>query len=583
VLLYHVFVHTLALSLLSHIRHEDLLRAGDRVGVAVSGGIDSVALLRLLLELRDELGIVPSIVHFNHKLRGQESDADERFVADLAREHDLEFLSDGDDVAEHASRESIGVEAAARELRYGFFRYLLGEGAPQGLKPDSNGPSRRGPEGPLFHNGSNGAAESRALSKQCPSSLDKIVTGHTLDDQAETVLMRLIRGTGVTGLSGIHPRIPVENDDGEVSGEIVRPLLTTRRRELEQYLKDIRQPWREDSTNADHAFTRNRLRKLVVPLLEKEFNPAVAENLAELAEIARGEEEYWDNEIAGWMGTAVHWSEPEWARAPAKTSEFVQIGGLGNGLGLKIPISRANSAREMGHPNSRDTELQSKIDNAEWLVGNASVSRPWFLSETTAVQRRAVKAIGEHAGIPLEFKHVEEILRFAAEEGPAGRELSLPLGWKLVRHAEELLFVTPDLREEQLPRDYEHELSLPGSAVVPEIGAVVETHRVPAESVAEYNPDRLLDADSLPGPLKVRNWRAGDRFWPAHTKSPKKVKELLQERHVAQPERGSWPVVLSGDEIVWVRGFDTHAKYGAKAGHDAVLIAERSGATVEET
>ena len=199
------------------------------------------------------------------------------------------------------------------------------------------------------------------------------------------------------------------------------------------------------------------------------------------------------------------------------------------------------------------------------------------------MQRRVVKAIGEHAGIPLEFKHVEEILRFAAEEGPAGRELSLPLGWKLVRHAEELLFVTPDLREEQLPRDYEHELPVPGCAVVPEIGAVVEAHRVPADSVAEYNPDRLLDTDSLPGPLRVRNWRAGDRFWPAHTKSPKKVKELLQERHVTQPERGLWPVVLSGDEIVWVRGFNTHAKYGAKAGHDAVLIAERSGVAVEET
>jgi tRNA(Ile)-lysidine synthase len=403
--------------------------------------------------------------------------------------------------------------------------------------------------------------------------MDKIVTGHTLDDQAETVLMRLIRGTGVAGLSGIHPRIPVQNDDGEVSGEIVRPLLTTRRRELEQYLKDIGQPWREDSSNTDYAFTRNRLRKLVVPLLEKEFNPAVAENLAELAEIAQGEEEYWDNEIAGWMGTAVHWSEPDWARARATTSEFVQIGGLGNGLGHP----------QMGHPDSGDTDLQSKIDLAPWLVGNASVSRPWFLSETTAVQRRVVKAIGEHAGISLEFKHVEEILRFAAEEGSAGRELSLPLGWKLVRHAEELLFVTPDLREEQLPRDYEHELPVPGSAVVPEIGGVVEAHCVPADLVAEYNPERLLDTDSLPGPLRVRNWRAGDRFWPAHTKSPKKVKELLQERHLAQPERRSWPVVLSGDEIVWVRGFDTHAKYGAKAGHDAVLIAERREATVEET
>ena len=616
-LLYHVFVHPLALSLLSHIRQEELLHAGDRVGVAVSGGIDSVALLRLLLELRGELGIVISVVHFNHKLRGAESDADEQFVRDLAREHDLEFLSDSDDVAEHASREGVSVEAAARELRYGFFCRLLVEGpsrakapdqdkglnrsaesaAPpkdgsQGLKPTAASSLLRGPEGPLFHNESQhdesrGAGEKHAPSKQCPSSLDNIVTGHTLDDQAETVLMRVIRGTGVTGLSGIHPRIPVENDDGEISGEIVRPLFTTRRRELEQYLKDIGQPWREDSTNADHAFTRNRLRKLVVPLLEKEFNPAVAENLAELAEIARGEEEYWESEVAGWMGTAVHWSEPEWARGRANVNEFVQIGGVGKGLGLKIPTSRANSAREMGHPELRHpdsggTDLQSKIDLAPWLVANASVSRPWFLSEPVAVQRRVVKAIGEHAGIPLEFKHVEEILRFAAEDGPTGRELSLPLRWKLVRYTEELLFVTPDLREEQLPRDYEHELRVPGSTAVPEIGAVVEARRVPAAKLAEYNPDRLLNTDSLPGPLRVRNWRAGDRFWPAHTKSPKKVKELLQERHVTQPERGLWPVVLSGDEIVWVRGFDTHAKYGAKPGHDAVLIAESSGATAEE-
>jgi tRNA(Ile)-lysidine synthase len=518
------------------------------------------------------LGVVLSVVHFNHKLRGEESEADEQFVCGLAREHDLDFLSDSDDVAEHASRERVSQEAAARELRYGFFRYLLGEG--------SEGGSQR-PKLSSFAD-ADGAPESRA-----PSSLDKIVTGHTLDDQAETVLMRVIRGTGVTGLSGIHPRISVENDDGEACGEIVRPLLATRRRELEQYVKDIGQTWREDSSNADHAFTRNRLRKLVVPLLEKEFNPAVTENLAELSEIARGEEEYWDNEVAGWMGTAVHWSEPEWARARANASEFVQIG-LGNGLGLKIPSSRANSPRETrdperGRSDSGDTDLQSKIDLAPWLVANASVSRPWLLSEAMAVQRRVVKAIAEHAGIPLEFKHVEEILRFTAEEGHAGRELSLPLGWKLVRHAEELLFVTPDLREERLPRGYEHELPVPGSAVVSEIGAVVEARRVPAAKLAEYNPDRLLNTDSLPGPLRVRNWRAGDRFWPAHTKSPKKVKELLQERHVAQPERGLWPVVLSGDEIVWVRGFDTHAKYGAKAGHDAVLIVESSGAEVEQT
>src|ERR1022692_4051476 len=160
------------------------------------------------------------------------------------------------------------------------------------------------------------------------SLLIKIATGHTLDDQAETVLMRLIRGTGLRGLGGIYPRIVVENEDGESHGEIVRPLLGIRRRELEQYLADLKQPWREDATNTDSKFTRNRVRKLVLPLLEREFNPAVAESFAELAEIARDEEDYWENEISGWLGTVVQWSQPEWTRGlPGleASQELVQI------------------------------------------------------------------------------------------------------------------------------------------------------------------------------------------------------------------------------------------------------------------
>jgi tRNA(Ile)-lysidine synthase len=391
------------------------------------------------------------------------------------------------------------------------------------------------------------------------TNLNKVATGHTLDDQAETVLMRMIRGAGLRGLGGIHPRIVVEDDDGEICGEIIRPLLGIRRRELEQYLKDISQLWREDSTNADERFTRNRVRKLVVPLLEQEFNPAVAENLAELAEIARGEEDYWENEISGWLGTTVQWSQPDWARALSEKMRLVQIAPLGN----------------KSSDSSLDCDLRSRIDNARWLVMNASVSRMWFLGEPIAVQRRLVKAIGENARIPLEFKHVEEILRVAGEDDASGKELSLPLGWKLVREAEELVFVTPDLREPAPPRDYEYQLSVPGQIIVYEAGSSVEARRVPAGAEPGYNPDHLLDAESLPGPLTVRNWRPGDRFWPAHTKSPKKIKELLQELHLGQAERRVWPVVVSGDEIVWVRGFPSPAKFRATPGEAAILIVDQ--------
>ncbi len=622
-------MHSLAERVLSHIRRDELLSAGDRVGVAVSGGIDSVALLRLLLELRGELGIVLSVVHFNHGLRGAESDADQEFVAKLAREFDLEFYVDGEDVAARAAEEHSSIETAARELRYGFFRYLLGsegdpsgaaapvhkgsanrsaesaappqgepsQGDPQELKPASfvalNGTAEAVP----FHETPDGAAGSRALSKPdsadsklAPACLNKIVTGHTLDDQAETVLMRMIRGAGLRGLGGIHPRILVEDDDGEGFGEIVRPLLGVRRRELEKYLRDIGQSWREDSTNADEYFTRNRVRKLVVPLLEREFNPAVAENLAELAEIARGEEDYWENEVSGWLGTTVQWVQPEWARAVSVGENLVQIAGIETSPKGPVPpeirTSRAEDVLKMGRPGSKalrddsPADTRTKIDNAAWLVMNASVPRMWFLGEPVAVQRRLVKAIGENAGIPLEFKHVEEILRVAAADRAAGKEVALPLGWRLVVESEELVFVTPDLREPRPQRGYEYELSIPGEVAVHEAGFTIEVRRIPSGAVGAYNPDQLLDEESLPGPLRVRNWRPGDRFWPAHTKSPKKIKELLQDRHVAQPERGLWPVVLNGDEIVWVRGFPVPAKLRAQPGRAAVLIVEKSLADV---
>ena len=564
--MYHVSVHELAERVLGHIRREELLRAGDRVGVAVSGGIDSVALLRLLLELRQELGIVLSVVHFNHGLRGAESEADQEFVRGLARQHGLEFYGAGGDVARLAAQEGSGVEAAARELRYGFFRRLLGANedddveieseVPQGLKPESLGTIIGTAEAVPFPISI--APSALQANESVPAILlNKIVTGHTLDDQAETVLMRVIRGTGLRGLGGIYPRILVEREDEDGHGEIVRPLLGVRRRELEQYLVELKQPWREDSTNADSKFTRNRVRRLVLPVLEREFNPAVLESLSELAEIARDEEDYWENEISGWLGTVVQWSQPEWTR------------GLPGFEGLQALVQIQASQPALS------PELVERLEQPGPAVMNASVSRPWLLTEPRAVQRRVVKAVGDEAGIPLEFKHIEEILRFAAEDGPAGKELSLPLGWKLRREPEAVVFVTPDLRRQERIPDYEYSLAVPGRSLVPELGVVIEALLVaPDAQDAEYNPQELLRADLLPGRLLVRNWRAGDRFWPAHTKSAKKVKELLQERHVAQPERRLWPVVVSGDEIVWMRGFPVPARLRAEAGKEAVLIRE---------
>jgi tRNA(Ile)-lysidine synthase len=560
-------VHQLAEQVLAHVRRQDLVHAGDRVGVAVSGGADSVALLRLLLELRRELGIVLSVVHFNHKLRGAEADADQEFVSQLSREHNLEFFCESGDTAQLASEEHKGIEAAARELRYEFFWRLLGpkeENSPLLPKEGRNA-------APAGQGGSDAACDEvhyRSAGSAAPPKIgpSKIATGHTLDDQAETVLMRVIRGTGPRGLGGIHSTVIVDdvdddNDDGR-RGEIVRPLLGIRRRELQQYLTDLKQPWREDATNSDSKFTRNRVRKLLLPLIEREFNPSIVENLSELAEIARDEEDYWENEIAGWMGTVMQWSQPEWTR------------GL-RGFGDSHPLVQIQTSQIEAPDPQNDAELSQRIEHSSHAIANCTVSRPWLVTESKAVQRRVIKAIGEQAGIPLEFKHIEEILHFAAEDGHAGKELSLPLGWKAIREPEAVVFVTPDLRHKEVASDYEYNLTIPGRVVLPELGVVIEALRISSQPDGpEYNPQQLLDAELLPELLTVRNWRPGDRFWPAHTKSPKKIKELLQEKNVGQPERRLWPVVVGKGEIIWLRGFSVPAKFCWKPGREAVLIRE---------
>ena len=583
-------MHEVAQRVLRHIRREELLRAGDRVGVAVSGGLDSVALLRLLLELRAELGIVVLAVHFNHKLRAAESAADQEFVANLAGEYGLEFYADSGDVAGLAADAHSGVEAAARELRYRFFQRLLGSGSaedlatagakaqdleslsrslesaalpksiPQGLRPAPLDNIRGASETTPF------PSSGRRIEEAPAQILNKIATGHTLDDQAETVLLRLVRGTGLRGLGAIYPRIVVEYEDGDGCGEIVRPLLGVRRRELEKYLTDLKQSWREDSSNTDSKFTRNRVRSLVLPLLEREFNPAVVETFSELAEIARDEEDYWDNEVSGWLGTVVQWSEPEWLRG---------LPGFG----------AAQSLVRIGQPQPEvDPQALARIEQWGAPLMNASVSRPWLLTEPRAVQRRVLKAIGEQVGIPLGFRHIEEIMQFAAEDGAAGKALSLPLGWKTVREREAILFVAPDLSRNEPVLNYEYSLPVPGRAVVPEVGGVIEALRIrPGVQIAEYNPQQLLRADLLPERLIMRNWRPGDRFWPAHTKSPKKVKELLQERRIAQAQRRFWPVAVSGEEIIWMRGFPVPAGLLATEGHEAVLIRESPWAVDDGT
>ncbi len=464
-------MHKLAQSVLANVRKDDLLRPGDRVGVAVSGGVDSVALLRLLIELRGELGIVLSVVHLNHKLRAAESDLDEQFVRDLAASHGLESVSESHDAKAYAAEKKLSLETAAREIRYEFFEKCLRGG-----------------------------------------SLDKIATAHTIDDQAETVLMKLARGASTRGLAGIYPKVSIQHSALSIqrnTSVVVRPLLGTRRSDLEVYLGEFSQSWREDPSNRDLRHTRNRIRHGILPRLERHVNPSVRETLAETAEIARAEEEYWAKEIGRLL--------PElWTR-------------------------------------SERTGILNRKRLEELLP---------------AVQRRLVRAAAESLGLGLEFRHIAEILSLRPEGGRA----SLPGNWVALRPKGEIRFgpASAELHD----YDYEYQLAIPGSTVVSEAGLVLEALFVNGDCSSErYNPEHLLDVPAALRGLVVRSWHSGERFRPAHSKEPKKIKELLQDRHVIGDEKKRWPVVASGDAIVWVRGLGVSRDFQAKSGA-GVLIRE---------
>ena len=270
---------------------------------------------------------------------------------------------------------------------------------------------------------------------------------------------------------------------------------------------------------------RNRVRHGILPRLERYLNPAVREALAETAEIARGEEEYWEKELA---------------------------------RVLPLVWDAAAGRRD----NRRDAGATAGV-----LDVTALADLP------LALQRRVVRAAGESFGLRLEFDHVEEILALCSNRGGAAKSAAIPGGWVVLRNQGGLRFERPRGTPKKL--DYEYHLSVPGSVKVRETESRFEAVLVSGNALEGYNPEDLIDGARLGAELKVRNWRPGDRFWPAHTKVAKKIKELLEERHVSGPERKLWPVVLSGTDVVWVRGFPPPARLRPGSVDDtAVLLRE---------
>jgi tRNA(Ile)-lysidine synthase len=348
-----------------------------RVGVAVSGGADSVCLLALLRELRGLWNLRLTVLHLNHLLRGSESDADQSYVEALAERWGLPLIVQRTDVAAMAEDAGENLEQAAREARRAFFRSQIAAG-----------------------------------------NLDRVALGHTRSDQAETVLFRLLRGAYTTGLAGIRP----VTQDG-----IVRPLLDVDRREVEQYLREQGIAWRQDSSNRDLRFARNRIRHELLPSLSAAWNPALPQILAGHAQLALEDEEYWRREVDKVV--------PELLQSGSADSLIVDVRQL-----TSLPAA-----------------LRRRI------------------------VRRAIELIrGDLRRI--ELGHVEAILRLAAaEEGHARTQVP---GVDVWRSFDWVRFVKP--AQQPIERDFELPLEAPGRVRVPDGNVAVWAEIIERKTIHWY-------------------------------------------------------------------------------------------------
>jgi tRNA(Ile)-lysidine synthase len=462
------------------LREKPGITAGDRIGVAISGGADSVALLLLLLELREKLGFEVLMAHFNHKLRGQASQRDERFVAKLAKKHGVGFFVEREDIAAKAKAERGNLEDAGRRARYAFFEKLVRE---QGLK--------------------------------------SVAVAHTADDQAETVLAHILRGTGLAGLGGIHPQ----------AGVIFRPLLEIRRSELRKYLKSRGQSWREDASNRDVKRMRAKIRRKLMPFLEKQFQPGLTERLSQMAAMAREDEAF------------------------LQETANLQLLAAGKFSGGEFRISTKNL-----------------------LAGEFGAQQIAAISKR--VIRQIVGKVKPRAG-QLGAGHVKSVMELAGKKG-GGQALQLPGGVEVRREKDALRFLPRSALQEKTGEEtsfakYTYEVKMkPGKSQlhIVELSLVLHFRVIdwPAEGRETIDTGAVLDWDRLQLPCIVRNWRPGDAMRPAGHQKVHKLARLLNEIGASRWEKPSWPVLCNGDRVAWTRGLPTATEFAVSSRTERALV-----------
>jgi len=430
------------------IRDHGLFLEEDKILIAYSGGVDSTALLHLLLELQKEWPVELFLGHFNHTLR-QSAEEDERFVREAARKLSLPLFVGRGNVRARAKAMKQNIEETGRQLRYEFLSQKAEE---------------------------IGGA--------------KIATGHTLTDQAETLLMRLMRGSGLRGLAGIYP---------VVDGKLVRPLLEVERKDIEAYLKKKKLAFRIDESNFDRRLLRNRIRLELLPYIQKNFEPAIVQQLGRMASIIREEDAFLE----------------EMAREKAKEA----IKKKSHSVSLdRLPLSSAPRALARRVVRNFISELRGSLrrisfEDVESIL-NLDEGKEFSLKEDMILRREANQIVLKKKTVPVRYEYEWEgkgILEL--------RELGLKFEGKKIKSENFLRLCSDDQTR------------------------------------------AFLSLGKLKFPLTVRNRREGDRYRPLGAPGRKKVKEIFRSKGIPLDKRERHPVFLSGDDIVWILGLPVSEKF----------------------
>lgn len=436
-----------------------MLERGDRIVVGVSGGADSVCLLYVLNELKEKLGITLIVVHINHSIRGEDALRDQLYVEELSEKLGLIHYSFKKEVRKLAKKEGLSEEEAGRKARYDTFLEVC-----------------------KLH--------------KC----NKIAIAHNKNDNAETVLFHLFRGSGIKGLSGIDAVRVIQTENGGIT--LIRPLLCVSRQEIEDYLRLKEITYCTDQTNFSNDYSRNKIRNLILPVAADEINRNTVQHITEAADQLKCIERYLD----------------------------------------QLTIQRFQ-------------DLVSEKDHR--LI----ISAEKLKNEDIIIQRGIVRKIFEYLTGKLkdiEAKHIEQVLDLCGKQ--VGKQVHLPYGMVAVREYNDISIYL--MAEASNPDDRQSDISIsllvPGRIFLPDINKIIETEIIPRNeniTIPKNSCIKWFDYDKIENAVVIRYRNEGDYIQINRSGGNKKLKDYFIDRKIPKEERDRCMLVADGSHIMWLIGY----------------------------